>query len=184
MEKGRTELVRGSTIASSAKGRASVLPEIVAENSAALAIDQQVPDALVEATMAVDGPILTIAPERIVPVCRVLKETAGFERLSGITAVDWWPSEPRFEVIYFLHSLRHNARARLRISIGDGQELDSVCPVWRGANWYEREVFDLFGVSFRHHPNLERIMMPPDWEGHPLRKDYPVHGHRYSYQDE
>ena len=68
--------------------------------------------------------------------------------------------------------------------VGEGESIPSLVSVWRGANWYEREVFDLFGIPFTGHPNLERIMMPADWEGHPLRKDYPVHGTRYSYQDE
>lgn len=134
--------------------------------------------------MAVDGPVLGIAMEAILPVCRFLKQQAGFDRLSAVTAVDWWPREPRFEVIYLLHSLSSATRLRLSVSIGEGTALDSVTPVWRGANWYEREVFDLFGIVFRNHPNLERIMMPADWEGYPLRKDYPVHGFKYSYQDE
>lgn len=161
-----------------------MLPEMLAQNPAAIAIDAQVPEAIVDATNAADGPVLFIAPGQIAQVCRVLKETARFEQLSGVTGVDWWPHEPRFEVVYFLRSFRHKARLRLSVRIGEDQELDSVVPVWRGANWYEREVFDLFGVPFRNHPNLERIMMPADWEGHPLRKDYPIHGHRYSYKDE
>ena len=161
-----------------------MLPEALAENSSAIAVNSRVPEAIVDATITVDGPVLFIAPAHIVPVCRVLKEEVGFERLSAITSVDWWPSEPRFEVVYFLHSLRHNARLRLSVKLGEGEQLDSVTEVWRGANWYEREVFDLFGITFRNHPNLERIMMPADWEGYPLRKDYPVHGHKYSYQDE
>jgi len=161
-----------------------VLPEGLAENPAALAVNNRVPDAIIDATVAVDGPVLSIAPAQIVAVCRVLKEEVGFERLSAVTGVDWWPREPRFEIVYFLHSVRHNARLRLSVKLGEDEPLDSVTEVWRGANWYEREVFDLFGVPFRNHPNLERIMMPPDWEGHPLRKDYPVHGHKYSYQDE
>jgi NADH-quinone oxidoreductase subunit C len=165
------------------KRRSAVLPEVVAENPIALAISQQVPDAIIDAETAVDGPVLFIDPQRIVAVCQSLK-SAGFERVSGITGVDWWPKEPRFEVIYLLHSLRQNKRLRLSVRLGENDELDSVCSVWRGANWYEREVFDLFGVRFRNHPNLERIMMPADWEGHPLRKDYPVHGGKYSYQDE
>ncbi|MBV8809928.1 MAG: NADH-quinone oxidoreductase subunit C [Acidobacteriaceae bacterium] len=160
-----------------------MLPEVIAGNSDALAVDQQVPGAIVDAVMAVDEPQIYIDSAQIVPVCRHLKE-AGFVRLAGITGVDWWPRSPRFEVIYLLQSLHDKRRLRLAVRTGEGQEIDSVTSVWRGANWYERETFDLFGVVFRKHPNLERIMMPADWEGHPLRKDYPVHGHKYSYRDE
>ncbi len=127
---------------------------------------------------------LFIAPAAIVDVCRYLKREQQFNRLSGITAVDWWPADPRFEVVYLLHSLPRNERLRLKCRVGENEEIESVTGVWRGANWYERETFDLFGVRFRNHPDLQRIMMPTDWEGHPLRKDYPVHGHKYSYQNE
>ena len=161
-----------------------MLPEAFAQNQTALTIEQRVPDAILDVATAADGPVFFIAAEQIVAVCRLLKETSGFERLSAVTAVDWWPRAPRFEVIYLLHSLQHNARLRLSVRLGEGAELDSVALVWRSANWYEREVFDLFGVPFRNHPNLERIMLPADYEGHPLRKDYPIHGHKYSYQDE
>ena len=161
-----------------------MLPELVAEDSVALALEQAVPGAVVDAAQAVDGPVLHIEAAQIVPVCRHLRDVHQFDQASGITAVDWWPSEPRFEVVYLLHSYKTGARLRLSVRRGEDEDLDSVCGVWRGANWYEREVFDLFGIRFREHPNLERIMMPADWEGHPLRKDYPVHGHKYSYQDE
>ena len=161
-----------------------MLPEALANDSTAVAIDRQWPEAIADATLAVDGPVLTIASFWIVPVCRFLKDVSGFERLTAVTAVDWWPREPRFEVIYLLHSIRHNVRLRLAVRLAGGEEIESVCSVWRGANWYEREVFDLFGIVFHNHPSLERIMMPADWEGHPLRKDYPVHGHKYSYQDD
>ena len=126
---------------------------------------------------------LFIEPASIVEVCRFMK-SRGF-RLSGITGVDWYPLEPRFEVVYLLHSIQANERIRLKCRLsGDAPELESVTSVWQGANWYERETFDLFGVRFRNHPHMARIMMPDDWEGHPLRKDFPVHGHRYSYKDE
>jgi NADH-quinone oxidoreductase subunit C len=161
-----------------------VLPEVVAENPNALAIYQQLPEAIVDAILGFGELTLGIAPAQIVDVCRVLKTSVGFERLSAVTAVDWWPSEPRFEVVYLLLSIRKNSRLRMSVRLAEGEDIDSVCSVWRGANWYEREVFDLFGIRFRNHPNLERIMMPADWEGYPLRKDYPVHGHKYSYQDE
>lgn len=160
------------------------LPEIVAENPVALAVQSERPGAIIDAQLATDGVALVIAPEAIVAVARALRDQAGFERLSAITAVDWWPREPRFEVVYFFHSLQHNARIRAIVRAGEGAVLDSLTPIYRGANWYEREVFDLFGIPFHNHPNLERIMMPTDWQGHPLRKDYPIHGHKYSYQDE
>jgi NADH-quinone oxidoreductase subunit C len=161
-----------------------VLPDVVAENPNAVAIYQQLPEAIVDANVSFGELTLGIAPAQIVDVCRVLKNSLGFERLSAVTAVDWWPREPRFEVVYLLHSIRKNSRLRMNVRLAEHEEIDSVCSVWRGANWYEREVFDLFGIRFRNHPNLERIMMPVDWEGYPLRKDYPVHGHKYSYQDE
>jgi NADH-quinone oxidoreductase subunit C len=135
-------------------------------------------EALGEVTHIVD-------PARIVELCRHLKDHARFIRLSGVTAVDRHPAEPRFEVIYHLHSLDENQRLRLKCRLPGAQpEIDSVYGVWRAADWYEREVYDMFGVRFRNHPNLVRILMPVDWEGYPLRKDYPVHGHKYSYPSE
>jgi NADH-quinone oxidoreductase subunit C len=160
-----------------------VLPEVTAENPIALAIHAEYPEAIVDAKIAIDGLVLYLAPLQLLPVSRLLQEK-GFERLTAVTAVDWWPRSPRFEVIYFLHSMSHNLRLRVAVRLKDGESLESLCQIWRSANWYEREVIDLFGISFRNHPNPERIMMPSDWEGHPLRKDYPVHGHKYSYQDE
>jgi NADH-quinone oxidoreductase subunit C len=127
---------------------------------------------------------LFIAPASIVDVCRFLRDDQNFNRLSGITAVDWYPADPRFEVVYLLHSIPRNQRIRLKCRLAENEEIESVTAVWRGANWYERETFDMFGVRFANHPDLKRIMMPTDWEGHPLRKDYPVHGHKYSYQSE
>ena len=161
-----------------------MLPELISENEIALALDRKLPEAISGAKQASDGAVIEIALPAIVAVCGYLKETAGFDRLSGLTAVDWWPRTPRFEVIYLLHSVQHNQRVRLMVRLEEEQTIDSVVSVWRGANWYEREIFDLFGISFRNHPSLERIMMPADWDGHPLRKDYPIHGHKYSYQDE
>jgi NADH-quinone oxidoreductase subunit C len=122
---------------------------------------------------------LEIAAERIVEVCRFLKDDQKFARISTVTALDWYPEEPRFEVVYHLHSLERNERLRLKCRLpGANPEIDSVTVVWRGANWYERETFDLFGIRFANHPNLKRIMLPDNWQGHPLRKDYPVTGDR------
>ena len=161
----------------------SNLSSVIAENEWTRGLSERIPGAIVDATTAVDGVVPVVAGERIVAVAQALREQ-GFERLSGITGVDWWPREPRFEVVYFFHSVRHNARLRVVVRVGEGEELESLTGVYASANWYEREVFDLFGVPFRNHPNLERIMMPVDWQGHPLRKDYPVHGFKYSYREE
>ena len=160
-----------------------MLPEPLADDKLAVALENRLPGAITGVQTPVDGPVPVVSGPFILDVCRFLKEN-GFEQLSGVTGVDWWPRAPRFEVIYLLRSIRKNRRLRLVVPLDEKEELESVTPVWRGANWYEREVFDLFGIPFRHHPNLDRIMMPADWEGHPLRKDYPIHGHKYSYQDE
>ena len=122
---------------------------------------------------------IEIAPDKIVSVCGFLKYDLGFVRLSTVTGVDWYPAEPRFEVVYHLQSLDRNEWLRLKCRLpGADPEIDSVTEVWSGANWFERETFDLFGVRFRNHPDLRRIMLPDDWEGYPLRKDYSVTGDR------
>ncbi len=135
-------------------------------------------DALGEITHIVD-------PAQIVEVCRHFRTKENYVRLSAITAVDWHPAKPRFEVVYHLHSLEPFRRLRLKCKVdGEKPAIDSVFSVWRSADWYEREVWDMFGIHFNNHPDLERILMPTDWEGHPLRKDYPVHGYKYSYSNE
>lgn len=102
-----------------------------------------------------------------------------FTYLSDVTGVDRFPVEPRFELNYHLVSLARRERLRLKVRVGsDAPEVESVTSVWPGANWHEREVFDLFGVRFEGHPDLRRILMPENWEGHPLRKDFPVEGDR------
>lgn len=126
---------------------------------------------------------LTIYVNRvdIKQACETLRDRpeTRFNFLSDITCVDVFPSEPRFEVIYHLlsHSQKDRVRLIARVPGGD-PSIESLMGLWPSANFFEREVFDLFGVRFLGHPNLRRIMMPEDWEGHPLRKDYPVEGYR------
>lgn len=114
-------------------------------------------------------------------VCAVLRDdaTTQYNFLSDITCVDWYPSEPRFEVVYSLLSMPRKDRIRLKVKLnGDDPNLSSLTSLWPAADFFEREIFDLFGIRFQGHPNLRRILMPEDWEGHPLRKDYPVEGYR------
>ena len=126
---------------------------------------------------------LTIVVDRsaVREACALLREdpVCPFNFLSDITCVDWYPAEPRFEVVYHLLSIPKKERVRLKVRLNSSSPtVDSLTSIWPGANYFEREVFDLFGVRFAGHPYLRRIMMPEDWEGHPLRKDYPVEGYR------
>ncbi|MBM3813984.1 MAG: NADH-quinone oxidoreductase subunit C [Acidimicrobiia bacterium] len=162
-----------------------MLSEQLKEMSVVQALDAACPGAILAGNADRGETTLEIAPPQIAAVCRFLKDTQKFVRLSGVTATDWYPMEPRFHVLYHLHSLDANQRLRLKCKLpGDSPIIDSVISVWRAADWYEREVFDLFGVTFNGHPNLKRILMPDDWKGHPLRKDFPVHGHKYDYANE
>ena len=156
-----------------------MLPDHLKEYAVAVAVDAFDGDAVKGGGSAHGELTLEIAPARIASVCGFLKYDQKFVRISAVTAVDRYPSEPRFEMVYHLHSVERNQRLRLKCLLpGAGPAIDSVTGVWRGANWYEREVFDLFGVRFLNHPDLRRILLPDDWEGHPLRKDYPVTGSR------
>src|ERR1700751_700306 len=113
--------------------------------------------------------------------CAILRDDPNcpFNYLADLTCVDWYPSEPRFELVYHLLSIPKKERVRLKAHLhGSSPVIESVTSVWPSANFFEREVFDLFGVRFTGHSNLKRILMPDDWEGHPLRKDYPVEGYR------
>lgn len=113
--------------------------------------------------------------------CVLLRDDPNcpFNFLSDVTCVDWYPTQPRFEVIYHLFSISRKERIRLKVRLnGEAPAVESVTSVWPAANYFEREVFDLFGVRFTGHPYLRRLLMPEEWEGHPLRKDYPVEGYR------
>jgi NADH-quinone oxidoreductase subunit C len=112
--------------------------------------------------------------------CALLRDDkCALNYLSDITCVDWYPAEPRFEVVYHLLSIPNKERVRLKVRLESASPVvESLTPLWPGANYFEREVFDLFGIRFTGHPYLRRLLMPEDWEGHPLRKDYPVEGYR------
>ena len=121
---------------------------------------------------------ITVGRENIIAAAKAV-QSAGYNFFEDLTAVDWYPQEPRIHLSY--HIVSHGLKQRVRIAVRlDSADLavDSITDVWPSANFYEREVFDLFGVKFNGHPGLTRIMMPTDWQGHPLRKDYPVEGYR------
>ena len=117
---------------------------------------------------------LVIQPETVLGACQKL-QAAGFDLLAALTAVDYWPKQPRYAVAYQLYSLERNEFVGLKVMLADDRvDLPSVEPIYPNANWHEREVFDMFGIRFRGHSDLRRILMPYEWEGHPLRKDYPL----------
>jgi NADH-quinone oxidoreductase subunit C len=121
---------------------------------------------------------ITVPGESIVATAEALKR-AGYNFFEDVTAVDWAPQEPRMQLSYSFLSLGMKRRVRVIVRLfSENLSVPSVTGVWPAANFYEREVFDLFGIDFPGHPRLTRIMMPLDWQGHPLRKDYPVEGYR------
>lgn len=120
-----------------------------------------------------------IVRENVREAVALLKDQKVTDFLSDLTCADYHPREPRFEMAYHLLSISRKERVRLKVKLsGDDPVIESITPVWPSANFFEREVFDLFGIRFLGHPYLRRIMLPEDWEGHPLRKDYPVEGFR------
>ncbi|OFW01356.1 MAG: NADH dehydrogenase [Acidobacteria bacterium RIFCSPLOWO2_12_FULL_59_11] len=112
--------------------------------------------------------------ESALPVAMHLKAECGFNMLADLTAVDYPQREMRFEVIYQLYSFPRNERLRLKVPLGETESIESVVPVWGTADWLEREAYDMFGIRFEHHPDLRRILLPEEWQGYPLRKDYSI----------
>jgi NADH-quinone oxidoreductase subunit C len=158
-------------------GKAAVLAEIP-DHTAIKALLAWKPEALIDAKFDFGELTLTVAPAEIRAACAIM-QAAGYNFFEDMTAVDWYPLAPRFQLSYHILSFAMKERIRLRVMLDDAEPgVDSIVPVWAGANYFEREVFDLFGIHFAGHPDLRRIMMPDDWEGYPLRKDYPVEGYR------
>ena len=158
-------------------GKADILGEM-AEHPAVKAVAAWNPEALSDAKFDRGELTLTIAPGEIRAAADTV-QAAGYNFFEDLTAVDWFPASPRMQLSYHILSHGYKERIRLRVMLNeDDLAVESITPVWPSANYYEREVFDLFGVRFEGHPNMRRIMMPDDWKGHPLRKDYPVEGYR------
>lgn len=146
----------------------------------AAALQQAKPGALLEVKLFRDETTLIVDRAQIVAVAQFMRDTPGlvYNFLSDISAVDYYPDynrPERFGVSYHLYSMLYNRRLRLKVFVPeDAPEVASVTSVWPGANWLEREIFDMMGITFTGHPDMRRILMPEDWDGHPHRRDYPL----------
>jgi NADH-quinone oxidoreductase subunit C len=155
--------------------------ELLKERPAVACLLSGLPDALQAAKFDRGELTLWVDQLHLIDALNLLRNSSStrFAVLADLTALDWFPSEPRFEVVYSLLSHERHERIRIKVKVsGADPYIESVTSLWAGTSPFEREVFDLFGIRFQGHPDLRRIMMPDDWEGHPLRKDYPVEGYR------
>ncbi len=142
------------------------------------AVQAGVPGAVERVSYWVGDWTVIVPADRLIEVARFLRDdpTTAFNYCSDVTAVDWPPRAQRFDVVYCLYSVSLRHRIRIKVRASEGEEVPSVTPLWSGADWLEREVFDQYGVNIVGHPDLRRILMPDDWQGHPQRKDYPLEG--------
>jgi len=127
---------------------------------------------------------VVVKKESIKEICTFLRDDKelNFDYLLDVCGVDYLPREPRFEVVYHLHSISKKHRLRVKVRLADGEKIASVVDVWKTADWVERETYDMYGIEFEGHPDLKRIYMDDDWVGYPLRKDYPERGYKDEYQ--
>jgi len=150
-------------------------------------LEQAVPGAF-EPAASIDLQTTVYVPaERVVEIARTLRERPElrFDFLAELTAVDFWPREPRFELLYLFVSIEHRLRLRVKVRLpGNDPHVATLSGVWPAANWLEREVWDMFGIAFDGHPDPRRLLMPEDWEGFPLRRDFPVQIRRPAYASE
>lgn len=119
---------------------------------------------------------ITVKKDKIVDICMLMRDDLGYNLLCDLCGVDYMGKEPRFMVVYNLYNITTKQRIRIKAPVAEDDSIDTVSTVWGTANWHERECWDLLGIKFNNHPDLRRILMPADWEGHPLRKDYPLQG--------
>ncbi len=152
----------------------AVMAATVWESELASALKEQFGDRILEPLSYAGQNFVVVKPEAAVAVIQYLKFEYDFDYLVDITAVDWPKRPERFDLVYILYSFGRNERIRIKTRIPDGYRPATATTVHRTANWLEREIFDLFGIEFEGHPDLRRILMPEDWQGHPLRKDYSV----------
>lgn len=130
--------------------------------------------AILEATIDRKQAILLVVADRLAEIAHYFREEEKFRMLTDLTAVDWPQREKQFDVVVNLYSFAKNERLRLKTHVAEDERVPSLCGVWPAANWLERECFDMFGIIFEGHPDMRRILLPEEWQGHPLRKDYDI----------
>lgn len=148
------------------------MPNELWESELTRSITEAFPDAALEFTATLGQHVIRAQPNTVIPLLAHLKDSAGFDFLVDLTAVDYPERPARFDLVYILYSFGRNQRVRIRAEVSE--QADTATGVFPAANWLEREVFDMFGIVFLGHPNLKRILLPEDWTGHPLRKEYPI----------
>ena len=140
-------------------------------------LDEKIPGAVLNSVSLRGEDTISVKPEQIRSVCRLLHDEFNFNFLTDLCGMDYTPHEPRFGIVYHLCNLESRTRLRIKIALpGPDPAFDSVTSVWKAANWLEREAFDMYGIYFEGHPELQRILTPPGFQDFPLRKDYPIHG--------
>lgn len=145
------------------------------QNEFTQALVAELGDAIIEVTGFRGEVTLIVSRERVIEVLTHLRDVQQFDMLTDETCVDYYPREPRFGILYQLYSIKRNIRVRVKTMLSEyDASVPSAVGAYRNANWLEREIYDLFGVNFEGHPDQRRILLPPDWEGHPLRRDIPV----------
>lgn len=146
-------------------------------------LEERFKDGIIETSIFKDEVTHLVRNTALISICKFLKTdpAMGMNYLVDVIGVDRSPASPRFEVVYHLYSIPQRRRVRLKLKVAEGESVPTVTGVWPGADFPEREAYDMYGIIFDGHPNLKRIYMAPDWEGHPLRKDYPLRGYKDQY---
>jgi NADH-quinone oxidoreductase subunit C len=150
------------------------LAAIPLENELVKRLKEKFGDAIREATLDRKQAIILVTADKLRDISRYIRDAEQFDMLADLTAVDWPKREKRFDIILNLYSFPKNERLRLKAHAGENEPVPSVVEIWPAANWLERECYDMFGIIFEGHPNLKRILLPDEWQGFPLRKDYDI----------
>jgi NADH-quinone oxidoreductase subunit C len=164
----------GASPSSPAKPAAPVPSQVPLDNELSRRYRDRFGAAILDALEDRKQSILILDAAQLLEIARYSRDEEKFDLLEDYTAVDWPRREKRFDLVAQLYSFTHNARLRLKIPLRADEQPESLVSIWPAANWLEREIFDLFGIAFRGHPNLKRILLPDEWQGHPLRKDYDI----------